>query len=228
MPDDKQPQTPPPAGQTPPPAPSADKKDDKGDAQTPPPAQDSDDLTPEQWEKAFKSKRFKELNEAAKKAAKLEADAKAKEEAALAEQGKWKELAEKREAELTQEREGRMKTTKEIGLLKEASGLGIVDSKVALALIDWSKVEVDEQGVVTNGKAILESLVAEHPILVGKTTPPANIGAGKSPADKSAPNGKKMWKWSEIRTTSKNQAEYEKNKEEFDLARKEGRVDYSQ
>lgn len=227
MPDEKPatPPTPPAPGTTPPP-PSGEPKDEKGDGHaTPPPA--DDDLTPEQWEKAFRSKRFKELNEAAKRAAKLEADAKAKEEAAMAEQGKHKELADKYKAELEQERATRVKTSKEIGLLKEASTLGIVDTKVALALIDWEKVETDDNGTVTNGKQVLEALVAEHPILIGKTTPPANLGAGKSPADKTAPNGKKMWKWTEVRELRRNQADYEKHREELETATKEGRIDYS-
>lgn len=73
-------------------------------AETPAEAQNTDDRPPETWDQIFEHPRFKKLNERAKAAeaqiAEQEKAVKAAEEARLAEQQKWQELAQKRADEL--------------------------------------------------------------------------------------------------------------------------------
>jgi hypothetical protein len=69
-------------------------------------AQNTEDRPPETWEQVFEHGRFKRLVERAKaaeaKVAAFEQAQKAAEEASLAEQQKWQELARRREAELAE------------------------------------------------------------------------------------------------------------------------------
>ncbi|MEM7344592.1 MAG: DUF4355 domain-containing protein [Chloroflexota bacterium] len=76
-----------------------------------PPA--GDNAVPTTWEDVFKHKRFKDLNDRAKTAetqlAQIQADQQAANEAALAEQNQWKQLAEQREQQLNAERRERLR-----------------------------------------------------------------------------------------------------------------------
>lgn len=110
-------------------------------ADEPKPDPKPDDWKPptrEEWEATQRSLQNKteEADRHAKKAAKVEADRKAAEEKALAEQGQYKTLAEQREAELKAEREKLAAYQ-----AKEAEAVKRATAKLAEVTKDWTPEE---------------------------------------------------------------------------------------
>lgn len=61
-------------------------------------------------------------------------------------------------------------------LQETAAKLGFLNPALAISLVPRSDLDVDEDGKVTNADAVLKSIVADNPYLVGKRS--ANAGSG--------------------------------------------------
>lgn len=130
--------------------------------------------------------RFDEVNEENKalKAWRAEQEKKAKEAeaAALAEQGKFKELAEAKEKEAQTLREQLTNTKIETAIQNAAFQQGVRDATDVLKLIDKSAVKVADDGTVTGVEEAVKKLIEAKPYLKGdgKSTP--DLGGGGNPA----------------------------------------------
>lgn len=111
------------------------------------------------------------------KAQKAEDDAKATEEKKLKEQGEYKELAEKREKELADLRAAQKQDRINSAVALEAAKAGIADPADAIKLADFSKVAVDDAGVVSGVAEAIADLVKAKPYLV-KANPQAQPKVG--------------------------------------------------
>jgi len=146
----------------------------------------SEDMSPDAQLERMRDALKKANREAAdhrKKAEAYEAEKKAAEEKALADQGKFKELAEKREKELEGLKAQITQNTLRSAVLLEAAKAGIADPEDAVKLADLSKVKVEESGVSGVTEAVA-ALIAAKPYLVKPTSsapdappPPPKVGA---------------------------------------------------
>lgn len=166
----------------------------------------------------FKHPRFKSLSERARKADELEKAQADAEQKALAEQGKWKELAEKRE----QEAQNALQRIQELALKNaiqaEASKIGVVDVEAAAILMNRDNVKVNDDGSAEGVKEALEELISHRPYLKG-SAPQSPVGTGSNPGN-DAPQAKKF-KLSQLQD-SRFFLEHEK---EIMLAMKQGQVE---
>jgi hypothetical protein len=163
--------------------------------QTPPqPAGDDFDhtkLTPEQLNKVlenpnlWKTPRMVELREQAARAKKLEQDQATAADKALAEQNKFKELAEKRGTELETYQTKVKNLTIDQALTTKLSGAGVIDLDGALKLVDRSKIDVTDNGV-DGVEAAIEALKTDKPYLFNAQTTP--VGSPTNPTN-GAPTG---------------------------------------
>lgn len=173
------------------------------------------DLTPEQWKAIYGSGRFKQLNERAARAAELEKAQKDAADAALADQGKFKELAESKDQELTL-----MQTAVVNAEIKaEAARLGAVNPAIVAQAIDRANVQFDK-GNVTGVAEAVEALKASDPYLFnnqGNNQTP-RIG---SPTNPGSNNTGMKFKMSEIR----NPKFYREHATEIKQAIANGQVD---
>jgi hypothetical protein len=120
----------------------------------------------------------------------VEAAKKKAEEDALAEQNKFKELAEQRQAKITELEgtTGTLAATYRANLTKvyvelAAAKLNVVDTEAVYALLDKSKVEYDAQtGVPTNLDALVKALTEAKPYLIGSAERPKGIPGTPRPA----------------------------------------------
>lgn len=139
------------------------------------------ELTPEQLAAAFQHPRFKELNEKAKKADDLEAKAKADAEQKAKDDGKWQEIATAKEQEAKAATDRANRVIQDSNIKVAALQAGVIDADAALALIDRSKIQVDENGNVTGLEDAIKSLVESKPYLVNKSNGTTRIGSGSNP-----------------------------------------------
>ena len=187
-----------------------------------------DELTDEQWKKAFGHDRFKNL---ASKGQKYDELIKANEKAATAklkEDGKLKELADV-ETKRANAAEAKLATNaRKNAIASAATKAGVIDPQAAALLIPKSKVETGEDGEVTNADQLVADLIKDKPYLKGKK---GNLGAGGS-GDGDNPDDEKgkTWSQSEIRKKSadpiKGMEWWEKNKKEIFAAQAEGRIKF--
>lgn len=152
--------------------------------------------------RTFTHPRFKALNEQAKEAEKLKAANEEAENARLAEEKKYQELAQKHET-TSKEWQGKYQTTLVDNKIQaEASKLGITDFDAATKLIDRSGIQIAEDGTVNGVEAAVKALADSKSYLVDKTkaVPPTVGGSTANPADGSqAGNGAtRQFKASEI------------------------------
>lgn len=144
------------------------------------------------------------------------AEQKTAEEQKLAEQGKFKEIAEQKDAEITTLKNGVKSSAVKIVALK----LGTVDADTVLKIVDLNKIQFSDDGSIDENSvtALVEEIKTNKPFLFGTGVKP-NIGAeGGSP---SADNGKKpVYTRKQLRDS----AFFEANKDDIMLALKEGRI----
>lgn len=184
------------------------------------------ELSEEQWELAFAHPRFKELNLKAKELEKLKEDQKKAEEQKLKEQEEYKTLADKYQQDNENLKKQITNQMKKQSVISEAIKSGVRKDAIddVVKLVDIDSLEVDESGNPINTSEKVKSLLESKPYLLadeGKK----NIGADKGTND----TGKsQFWKWSEIQKKSRDHAWYEANKVEIELAKKEGRINYSE
>lgn len=173
------------------------------------------DLTKEQWEAIYGSGRFKQLNDKAKLADKLQKDQEDAERKQLEEQGKWQELADKNAQ--TAERYKNAAMTSKIEAV--AARLGSVDPDAVAALIDKSGISIDDNLNVSGVEAAIEALKESKPYLFNITdnrTP--RVG---SPTNPGATNTGYRFKMSEIRDPKF----YAEHRKEIGEALRTGQID---
>lgn len=140
----------------------------------------------------------KELREAQKHTADLEARLKELDDAKLSELDKANKRASDAEARLNDRTRAYQERLVRAEIRAAAGGLAFHDPEDAVRLLDWSEFEYDEDGTPTNVGALLDTLAKSKPHLVkasGAPTPaasekprPPSAGAPASPA-RSATNG---------------------------------------
>lgn len=200
----------PPAGNTPPaPAPAdANGASNGGEAPT---------LTDDQLKLAFEHPRFKELTQAAQELKTLkEAQAK-NEQKALEEQGKFKELADQREAEANDWKSKYESSIKNNAIIVAANKLGAHDASTVAKLVDSAAITLNEDGTASGVDEAVAALQTANPYLF-KTGSATKIGGG----DTNPQGGANA----EYTASQFKDAEfYGKNSEAMDKALREGRVD---
>lgn len=144
----------------------------------------------------YQHPRFKSLSERAKKADEYEKEQDEIEKKRLAEQGKYKELADKAKAEAEAAKNQVADLTLKNSIQAEAVKLGIVDPEAAALLVDRSKIKV-ENGTAEGVKEALESLVESKPYLKG-TAPQAPVGSPSNPSPGATEGGTKKFKASQL------------------------------
>lgn len=168
--------------------------------------------------RVFTHSRFKELNDQAKEGKKLKEEAAKREEEALKESGKYKELAEKRDADYQQAKKDvetmRMDNQLLISLQKE----GVVDADAALKLIDRSKLSVDESGQVKGVDDAVKGLKDGKGYLF--TKPSATVAGGSNPSPSGQPGTTKTFLQSQIADS----AFYKANREDILAAQRAGTI----
>jgi hypothetical protein len=114
---------------------------------------------------------------------KIAADKKTADEKALADQGKWKDLADAKDVQLKTMAE-QVTSGKIVNAVLAAAGTaGAIDPEAVVALLDKSKVKVEADGKVTGAKEAVEELLKQKPYLVAKSGSGYQMGAGASGSD---------------------------------------------
>lgn len=138
------------------------------------------------WDKVFSSEklwthpRFKELTEAGKRLKQLEADQQKAEEDKLKEQGKLKELLDKKEEELKALRTQAETSRIDSLITNEAVKKGVIDPEAVTKLLDRTGVKITEDGSVNGITEAVAKLIESKPYLInGK---PVTMGSGSNPA----------------------------------------------
>lgn len=110
----------------------------------------------------------------------------------LEEEGKWKELADKREAELKAKDEAIATERKSNALKLAAQAAGAKNTDTISKLVDASKIEVDADGNIKaeSVTALLDGLKTTEPYLFGEAVKAAdNAGAGNGGAGEGGSGG---------------------------------------
>ena len=192
-----------------------------------PPADGGQTLT---WDEVYKSKRFKELNDAKKKAetklAALKSQQQKAEEADLKEKEKYKELYEGAEKKLGELQAKQAQMVREHAIVSAAVKAGAQNPNDIVKLIDSDAVTVAEDGTVSGAEEAVTALLKEKAYLVGTGDDgkPKNIGAGINP-DAGA-GAKPTYKMSDLQKKMQDHAWYKEHKDEIEAAEQEGRIDY--
>lgn len=108
---------------------------------------------------------------------KIATDKKTADEATLAEQGKFKELAATKDAELTSLKTAVQQAQITNSVLAAAHTAGAVDPEAVVALIDKSKITIVD-GKVTGAKEAVDELLKTKAYLVAPTGSGYRMGAG--------------------------------------------------
>lgn len=147
----------------------------------------------------FTHDRFKALNEQAKEAKKLQAANEASENARLAEEKKYKELAQKHEKTASDYKgkyEAQIINNK---IQAEATKLGITDIDAAGKLVDRAGISIDDDGNVSGVEEAVKALAESKSYLVDKSKQVPVIGSPSNPQNGNTGNGAtRQFKASEI------------------------------
>jgi hypothetical protein len=109
---------------------------------------------------------------------KIASDKKTADEAALAEQGKFKELAATKDAELTSLKTAVQQAQITNAVLAAAHIAGAIDPTDVVALLDKSKIKIEADGKLTGVKEAVDELIKAKPHLVAPTGSGYRMGAG--------------------------------------------------
>lgn len=181
------------------------------------------ELTQEQWEVAYGSKRFKELAESKKELDTLRAKQEKQENEKLKKDKQFEELIQKQEVKIKTLEEEKVTSSKKEQVLAIARTQGFRNPSTAIKLIDLGSLEIDDTGKVTNAEEKLKSLAESDSYLVGgESTTPSNVGTGTNPSQQEG--DKKVWKLSELKDKLRSHEWYKENKEEVNSAYAENRV----
>ena len=146
------------------------------------PEKEEVNLTDEQWEQVFRHPRFAKLNEEAKEAraelAKMKKKTDQELQEKLKEEGKYKELLEAKEKELSQLTESLSEYKLNNAVITIANSLNVVDTDAVVKLIDRSKLETDKNGDYLNVDIVVKELLSQKPYLAkAGTNVSSNIGS---------------------------------------------------
>ena len=185
-------------------------------------------LPPEQLEKVLENKalwdlpRIKTLREKAANADKLTADQQAAEQKALEEQGKFKELAEKRAAELESTQKQVQKMTVDNALTLKLAPLGVVDLSAALQLIGRDQIKVSETGEISGIDEAIESLKKDKAYLFnGSSSGTQNVGSASNTGNGNGGQTVTKFKRSQLQ----DKAFYDANRDAILAAHKAGQIE---
>jgi hypothetical protein len=158
-------------------------------AGTPTPVVKAEIGAEEKHEPTIPYERFAEVNQQKAAAEKRAADAQAQldkiaqdkktaDEKALAEQGKWKDLADAKDKDIAVMKQQLQNATITNAIVMAAQAAGAVDPAAVVALLDKSKLTVGADGIVVGVKEAVQSLLKEKTYLVGQTGSGYHMGAG--------------------------------------------------
>ena len=142
----------------------------------------------------FKHPRFKTLGDKAKRADELEEAQRVAAEKALAEQGKYKELAETKTKEAEAARNELAQAKIDQKIIMEAQKAGVVDLDVVTKLVDRTEIKLAKDGTIEGVDVAVKTLLEAKPYLRGKNAPV--IGSSVNPG--SADTTGKRFKLSQI------------------------------
>lgn len=206
--------TPPANGATPP----APNSNDTNSTSTPPaPAETAPTLTDDQLKAAFDHPRFKELTEKANELKKLQDQKAADDAKALADQGKFQELAEKHETEATEWKSKYESSIKQNAVIVAANKLGAHDANTVAKLVDSNAITLNDDGTVSGVDEAVAALQTANAYLF-KTGNQTKIGGGDTNPQA---GGNAEYTASQF----KDAAFYAENQKAMDKALTEGRVD---
>lgn len=184
---------------------------------------DPSKLTDEQLGKLYEDPRlynhprFKELAAAKKERDQLVLEKSEAEKKKLAEDGKFKELAEAAQKERDEAIQNLNNTKVESAIERTAAKLGAVDAEAVAKLLDRTNVKIDDTGTITGVEDAIKALQTSKPYLFGKGAT-ATMG---NPTNPSTSNAGIRYKKSQLQ----NAAFYQANEKDIMLAYKEGRID---
>lgn len=156
---------------------------ENGSSQTP--VIDLKNLTAEQLAQVYENPnlynhpRFKDLSIAKKERDDLLQKQKDLEDKTLAEQNKFKELAEKRETEVKELKSNLTNQRIDTAIERTAIKAGISDSEAALKLISRGTITVTDTGEITGVEDAVKQLVTDKPYLTGSSAP--TLGSPSNP-----------------------------------------------
>ena len=174
-------------------------------------------------EQAFQHPRFKELNEQAKQAKKLQQEKEAAEQKRLEEEGKWEDLAKAKDQELQTAKTRLENTAKNSAIVAAAAKAGVTDPNDAIALIDKGKIEIDDDGNVSGAEDLVAELVKAKPYLLNSNNSNSTtdrLGSGSNPSGQGN-EGVKRFKLSQVQDPKF----YKENEKEIDKAAKLGLIE---
>lgn len=195
-------------------------------------------LTPEQLEEVlsndgiFNTPRLKELVQANRELKKLKDEQAKRDEEALVEQNKFKELAEKRGGEVETLRKQLQDTVVNQAFTNKLVNEKVVDLDGALKLIDRANVKVDENGNVSGVDEAIEALKSGKSYLFEKSGEESNnngggqtttVGTASNTQNGNSQGGKMSFKRSEIAAMTPE--EYQTNRDAILRAQREGRIE---
>jgi len=178
-------------------------------------------------ERAMKT--IRTLREEAKAAVKqikevetLRARVKEIDDAKLSEQERLTKRAEEAETKLTQAQKQTQDRINRYEVQLQASRLGIVDPDAAVKLLDWDTLEYAQDGTPKDVDAALKALLADRPYLAAaqQQQRPASQASATNGATRQATPGSRTYQRAEL----DDYAFYSKNREDIQLAYKEGRI----
>jgi len=197
-------------GQTPPAPNNDDKGDDKGDGKKLP-------ETVPYNEFAESRKALKEAKDLLKK---FEDEKKAADDQKLKDNEQYKELSEKKDAELAELKSKHETALKKVKFSELALKEGVVNVDDAFRLADLSGITVSDDGTIAGMDEVVSKLKDEKDYLFGAQD--KSMGGGSNPPKNGdeAPDGKRIYRRSEVT----NPEFYAKHKDDIPKAFAEGRV----
>lgn len=174
-------------------------------------------LSDDQLKAAFEHPRFKELTEKANELKKLQDQKAADDAKALADQGKFQELAEKHQAEATDWKSKYENSIKQNAVIVAANKLGAHDANTVAKLVDSGAIQLADDGTVSGVDEAVAALQTANPYLF-KTGSTTKIGGGDT-----NPQGGGNAEYTASQFAD--HAFYQENQKAMDKAMSEGRVD---
>ena len=172
----------------------------------------------------WKTDRLAGLRDKASKYEKAELDRQEAEKKALADQGKFKDLSEQ-QAQTIENLQKQIQDGKKTGeLTAKLLPLGVIDLEGALKLVDRSKIEISEDGVISGVDEAIEALKTDRAYLFNASQGKPSVGAATNPANAGGTGEPPKYKASQMRGPEGAEF-YKANREDILKAQAEGRIE---
>jgi len=176
---------------------------------------------------------YNELKDLKEQDQKRKAEADKAGEKKLKEDKKWEELATKRKSDNEKLKTDLTTQSIKSAVVAEAYKLGAVDVSDVYALINKSKIKIDEDGNVTGVEEAVKELSESKAHLFGEGRPASTIGAGSNPITDKQKTYPKSWvrdKYSDVAWCNAKHDDLDgKTGAEFlTMLEQEGRIDFTQ